>query len=252
MALLTKVTISNNFFSTSKALTPKFVSSASRLSNTCTTSDHVMNKKRKLPILLFDIMDTIVRDPFYQDVPAFFRMSFKELIEAKHPTAWAEFETAHINEIELGRKFFKDGRPLDMEGLKSCMKSGYTYIEGMETLLHRLKQSNYEMHAFTNYPEWYTMIEEKLRISTFLSWTFCSCVIGKRKPEAEMYLEVSRQLNVDPSSCTFIDDRMVNVEAARNVGMVGIHFKNAASLEQELSLLGIDIRSTNIDSANRN
>lgn len=28
---------------------------------------------RKLPILLFDIMDTIVRDPFYHDVPAFFR-----------------------------------------------------------------------------------------------------------------------------------------------------------------------------------
>lgn len=30
------------------------------------------NEKRKLPILLFDIMDTIVRDPFYHDVPAFF------------------------------------------------------------------------------------------------------------------------------------------------------------------------------------
>lgn len=30
------------------------------------------NERRKLPILLFDIMDTIVRDPFYHDVPAFF------------------------------------------------------------------------------------------------------------------------------------------------------------------------------------
>ena len=28
---------------------------------------------QNLPILLFDIMDTIVRDPFYHDVPAFFR-----------------------------------------------------------------------------------------------------------------------------------------------------------------------------------
>lgn len=28
--------------------------------------------KRKLPVLLFDVMDTIVRDPFYQDIPAFF------------------------------------------------------------------------------------------------------------------------------------------------------------------------------------
>lgn len=31
---------------------------------------------RKLPILLFDVLDTIVRDPFYDDVPAFFGYSF--------------------------------------------------------------------------------------------------------------------------------------------------------------------------------
>lgn len=30
---------------------------------------------RKLPVLLFDIMDTVVRDPFYEDVPAFFRFA---------------------------------------------------------------------------------------------------------------------------------------------------------------------------------
>lgn len=30
------------------------------------------SKQRKLPVLLFDVMDTIVRDPFYEDIPAFF------------------------------------------------------------------------------------------------------------------------------------------------------------------------------------
>lgn len=33
----------------------------------------LISPKRKLPVLLFDVMDTIVRDPFYHDVPAFFR-----------------------------------------------------------------------------------------------------------------------------------------------------------------------------------
>lgn len=37
------------------------------------SSASTMVAKRKLPILLFDVMDTIVRDPFYHDVPAFFR-----------------------------------------------------------------------------------------------------------------------------------------------------------------------------------
>ncbi|GMG99905.1 hypothetical protein Nepgr_001745 [Nepenthes gracilis] len=27
---------------------------------------------RKLPVLLFDVMDTIVQDPLYKDIPAFF------------------------------------------------------------------------------------------------------------------------------------------------------------------------------------
>ncbi|KAH0673558.1 hypothetical protein KY284_024645 [Solanum tuberosum] len=37
------------------------------------SSASTMVAQRKLPILLFDVMDTIVRDPFYHDVPAFFR-----------------------------------------------------------------------------------------------------------------------------------------------------------------------------------
>lgn len=34
------------------------------------------------------------------------------------------------------------------------MKKGYSYLDGVEELLHELKQNNYEMHAFTNYPIW--------------------------------------------------------------------------------------------------
>ncbi|KAK9919263.1 hypothetical protein M0R45_027872 [Rubus argutus] len=196
---------------------------------------------QNLPILLFDIMDTIVRDPFYHDVPAFFRMSFEELIESKHPTAWIEFEKGMIDEVELARKFFKDGRPLDLEGLKNCMKEGYSYIEGVEELLQVLKHNNYQMHAFTNYPIWYEMIEDKLNISKYLSWTFCSCINGKRKPDPEFFLEVVRDLKVDAASCIFVDDRMRNVEAAKEVGIVGLHFKNVDLLRQDLSLMGIVI-----------
>ncbi|XP_058093975.1 flavin mononucleotide hydrolase 1, chloroplatic [Magnolia sinica] len=200
-------------------------------------------KRNKSPILLFDVMDTIVRDPFYQDIPAFFGMPFKELLEMKHPTAWLEFEEGLIDEMDLAKKFFKDGRPLDVEGLKECMREGYSYVDGVEALLQSLKRNNYEMHAFTNYPIWYTLIEEKLKISKYLSWTFCSCKIGKRKPAVDSYLEVLHRLGVEPASCIFIDDRVVNIEAAVNVGMTGLHFKNAACLQRDLSLLGIETSS---------
>ncbi|KAL0921268.1 hypothetical protein M5K25_008325 [Dendrobium thyrsiflorum] len=202
-------------------------------------------EKRKLPVLLFDVMDTIVRDPFYYDIPAFFKMSMRELLEEKHPTAWVEFEKGLIDEIELGKKFFKDGRAFDLEGLKDCMRRGYSYVDGIEELLQVLKQNNYELHAFTNYPIWYKMIEEKLELSKYLSWTFCSCLIGKRKPAPDSYAVVVHLLNVEPASCIFIDDRVTNVEAAVNAGMVGIHFKNSDSLKQDLSSLGVVLEVLN-------
>ncbi|KAG9447167.1 hypothetical protein H6P81_013295 [Aristolochia fimbriata] len=198
------------------------------------------SETRKLPILLFDVMDTLVRDPFYQDVPAFFGMSMKELLEIKHPTAWIEFEEGLINEKELYTKFFKDGRSFDLEGLKACLKEGYRYLDGIESLLHRLQRNCYDIHTFTNYPHWYMMIEEKLKLSTYLCWTYCSCNLGKRKPAPESYSAVLQHLEVEPSNCIFVDDRMVNVEAAINAGMIGIHFKDAVSLEKNLCLLGVE------------
>ncbi|KAL6660641.1 hypothetical protein ACP70R_001676 [Stipagrostis hirtigluma subsp. patula] len=189
------------------------------------------SRPRKLPVLLFDVMDTIVRDPYYHQIPAFFQMSMKELLESKHPTAWSEFEMGLINEDELAKKFFNDGRSFDLEGekvevavalrcLKECMVKAYEYIDGVEDILCGLKQNNYEMHAFTNYPVWYHR---------------------KRKPSPDFYLQAVNHLNVDPASCIFIDDRMVNIEAALSVGMVGLHFKNAEVLRKDLSSLGVEL-----------
>ncbi|PIN24852.1 putative hydrolase (HAD superfamily) [Handroanthus impetiginosus] len=209
--------------------------SVTRLAADCTQTP------RKLPVLLFDIMDTIVRDPFYHDVPAFFGMSMKELLECKHPTAWVEFEKGLIDEMELARTFFKDGRPIDLEGLKCCMRRGYSYIEGVEELLFDLKRNGYEMHTATNYPVWFEIIEEKLKLSTYLSWTFCSCKMGKRKPDPDFYMDISKHSQVEPACCIFIDDRMRNVEAALEAGFIGIQFKNVNSLRKDLSHVGVVI-----------
>lgn len=192
-------------------------------------------------MLLFDVMDTVVRDPFYHHIPAFFQMSMKELLESKHPTAWSEFEMGLIDENQLAKKFFSDGRSFDLEGLKESMVRAYEYVDGVEEILCSLKHNNYEVHAFTNYPVWYQLVEEKLKLSKYLSWTFCSCLSGKRKPSPDFYLHAVDYLNIDPGNCIFIDDRMVNIEAAVSVGMVGLHFKNADVLKKELCSIGVEL-----------
>ncbi|CAI8613237.1 unnamed protein product [Vicia faba] len=241
--VLPSVGVQSTPFSIHKTHTTRPTTTTYSLSNSTInmSSSFPKNTNRKLPILLFDIMDTIVRDPFYKDIPSFFGMSFNELIDSKHPTAWFQFEKGLIDEMELARIFFKDGRDLDLEGLKTCLRNGYSYIEGIEQLLLALKENNFEMHAFTNYPIWYQLVEDKLKLSKYLSWTFCSCAHGKRKPDTGFYIDALKHLKVDPAYCIFIDDRPKNVEVATEVGIKGVHFKNVDLLCEELSLMGIDI-----------
>lgn len=41
---------------------------------TSSSDSHLsQSQQRRLPVLLFDVMDTIVRDPFYHHIPAFFQ-----------------------------------------------------------------------------------------------------------------------------------------------------------------------------------
>jgi hypothetical protein len=51
----------------------------------------------------------------------------------------------------------------------------YEYLPGMQLLLSELKAAGYELHACSNYPAWWQLIEEKLEVSSYLAWTFISC-----------------------------------------------------------------------------
>lgn len=51
-------------------------------------------------------------------------LSFKELLAAKHPTAWVEFENDLISEEQLLSMFFADGRQFDGAALVQHMVSG--------------------------------------------------------------------------------------------------------------------------------
>ncbi|KAI8100698.1 hypothetical protein M9434_005089 [Picochlorum sp. BPE23] len=194
------------------------------------------------PLLLFDIMDTIVRDPFYERMPAHFGLAFEELLEQKHPDMWVRFEHGEISEDELIDNFFKDGRVVDKDGLVHMMRDSYEYIDGIEDILCRLNASGYEIRAFSNYPVWYQYIEEKLQVSKYLQWTYVSCegpLKGKRKPKAESFECVIKHSRRNPRDLLFVDDRDPNIVAAMDAGLQAIHFKNASQLERDLKSKGL-------------
>lgn len=179
-------------------------------------------------------MGTLVSDPFYVDVPAFFGMSLEELIAVKHPDAWVQFEFDRIDEAQMLASFFADGRAYDHAGLVATMRQGYGWLPGIQALLVELAAAGIEMHTLSNYPSWYRLIEDRLRVSEHLPWTFVSCITGLRKPDPATYRHASAALGVGADEVIFVDDRADNCDAARKVGMGAIHFSDAGQLRRQL------------------
>jgi HAD superfamily hydrolase (TIGR01509 family) len=189
--------------------------------------------------LLLDVMGTLVYEPFFVEVPRALGMSLEELIAAKHPRAWVEFELGAIDEEGLRAKFFKDGRPYDHERMKAAMAESYRYLEGVEPLLAELKARGAELHLFSNYPSWYQLIEAKTGLSRYAAWSFVSCHTGLRKPAAAAYEVAARTLGARPEELLFVDDREENCAAARALGMAAIRFVDAGELRLALAAEGV-------------
>jgi FMN hydrolase / 5-amino-6-(5-phospho-D-ribitylamino)uracil phosphatase len=184
-------------------------------------------------------MDTLVVDPFRQVMPDFFGMTLREMLELKQPGAWVRFELSELTEAEFLATFFKDGRQYDREGFKACVRASYEWVDGIEPLLASLVARGIDMHALSNYPEWYAWIEERLGLSRYLSWTFVSCDTRVRKPDPRAYELAARRLGLPPEQVLFVDDRVINCDAARAVGMSAIHFDgDVATLQRALVAAG--------------
>jgi FMN phosphatase YigB (HAD superfamily) len=176
----------------------------------------------------------LVTEPFLTTMPDFFGMTLAELRQAVDGAAWVEFEKGQLSEAEFCQSFFLDRRTIDTAALRACLTNTYQWIDGMRAILADLCDAEYSIHALSNYPVWYEMIEQKLELSEFLEWTFVSCLTGLRKPDEQAFLGAALQLGVTPAECIFIDDRDENVEAARSLGMLSLLMDEPARVREEL------------------
>jgi HAD superfamily hydrolase (TIGR01509 family) len=190
------------------------------------------------PVLLWDVMGTLVHDPFFEEMPEFFGVTFQDLLKQLQHGPWIEFELGRRSEGEFLRDFFADGRDFDHTGFVKVVREAYRWLPGMESLLAELRGAGHTMHAFSNYPEWYRMIEDRLEVSRFASWSFVSCLTGLRKPDRAAYENVLRELRLSPDQCIFIDDRVVNCDAARDAGIHAIRFEDASAIRDALREIG--------------
>jgi len=79
---------------------------------------------------------------------------------------------------------------------------------------------------------------EHFGLRQYFSVFFSSCFLGLRKPDEAIYRLALQVTQRSPSECVFIDDREVNLECPRELGLHTILFQNATQLRSDLRAQG--------------
>ena len=66
-----------------------------------------------------------------------------------------------------------------------------------------------------------------------------SCEEGIIKPERELYERCLQRLNVELQEAVFIDDRIENIDGAKDVVLQAIHYVDYQELIKQLEGLGV-------------
>lgn len=160
----------------------------------------------------------------------------------RHEMVVSSFERGKISLNEyLDRTIFYRPRPFTRETFKEYMFSLSQPEPGTLELARGLAHSGkYFMSTINNESTELNLYRiETYGLREIFSLFVSSCFVGLRKPEQGIYrlaLEITQRA---PENCCFIDDRALNLECARKLGMHTIEMDTVEQLRQELQKLGV-------------
>jgi putative hydrolase of the HAD superfamily len=166
------------------------------------------------------------------------RAAFSE----RHELVFSSFERGKISLDEyLDRTVFYCVRPFTRDEFKRYMESLSTPDEASLAFAKGLAESGkYLMGTINNESRelnWYRI--ERFGLRAIFRVFVSSCYVGLRKPEEAIYrlaLDITQQA---AEQCCFIDDRALNLEVAKRLGMHTVEMHGAEQLRSDLKNFGV-------------
>jgi putative hydrolase of the HAD superfamily len=169
--------------------------------------------------------------------------------EAFEPLYWADrhaYDEGKLSGITFWQKFSKDnGRSFSESQIEELnrldARMWTTYDPRMVAWQQQLKAAGLRTAILSNMGDSVlTSLEREFAwIATFdvLVWSF---QLGIAKPDPAIYRHVLNELGTLPEETLFLDDRAVNIDAARALGIVAIEFSTIIQLREDLIAAGLD------------
>ncbi|GGS79408.1 hypothetical protein GCM10010156_42640 [Planobispora rosea] len=182
---------------------------------------------------------------------AHYRDVMRELVMHAYDTAAGAENTIHalergeISALDFERDLAArlltlDGVQPAAEGLLTRMFAGFQPVQPMYDMLSAVRAAGFKTCLLSNswandYPRdsWDGIFDEIV----------ISGEVGMRKPEPRIFEHALGLVGLSGAECVFIDDIEANITAARALGIVGLHHRDAETTIAEMeSLFGIPLR----------
>lgn len=167
----------------------------------------------------------------------------EEEFSDRHEMVVSSFERGKISLDEyLDRTIFYRSRHFSREQFKNYMRALSQPLPAVLALAAELAQSGrYLMGTINNESRDLNLYRiEKFGLRSIFELFLSSCFVGLRKPEEGIYRLALETTQQTPDQCCFIDDRALNLEGARRMGMHTIEMDSIDQLRRDLKELGIE------------
>jgi glucose-1-phosphatase len=207
-------------------------------------------RPRNLRAIVFDIGGVLVRIDVGRamaDLAAGLSISPSELWTAiQNDPRWPDWQEGRISprdwHLHLTRRL---GATLTFEQFTAAWNRTLDLEPVQDDALFETLSKTYRLALLSNTdPIHVAQLESTYGFVRFFpaSARIYSCVVGASKPSPLLYLEALRACKVQASEAAYVDDILPYVEAARNLGMAGIHYQSREALARELTQLGVKLK----------
>ena len=167
-----------------------------------------------------------------------------EDFQDRHDLSFPAFDSGQITlDQYLDRTLFYRSRTFTREEFTAFMfAQSREYPETRAVLSAAARTGKYFIASINNEPlELNNYRIEAFNLRKDFTAFFSSCYLHSRKPE-EAIFRIALEVTQRPAEeCVFIDDRPLNLENPRRLGMNVVHHRNAPQLVADLKSLGIAV-----------
>ena len=109
---------------------------------------------------------------------------------------------------------------------------------GMLDLIREVRRDGIRTALLTNnVKEWEPKWRSMFPVDELFETVVDSAFVGCRKPDPRIYQLTLERIELEPGQCIFIDDMQINVDAANELGLHAVHFRETAQARAEVHSL---------------